>query len=70
MNKINNLYPCPCCHHYIFTELHCFEICPICGWEDDAVQFEDPDYSGGANEESLNEYKLHFKNHINKNNKL
>jgi hypothetical protein len=32
-----------------------YEICEICGWEDDPVQSADPDYAGGANEESLNE---------------
>jgi hypothetical protein len=34
-----------------------YEICPICGWEDDLVQFEDSDYRGGANHLSLNEWR-------------
>jgi len=29
-------------------------ICPVCYWENDTVQEDDPDYGGGANEESLN----------------
>lgn len=56
----NNLYPCPCCNAYVFKELHCFEICPVCKWEDDNIQFEDPNYAGGANSLSLNEYRLNF----------
>ena len=32
-------------------------VCDVCGWEEDAVQEDDPDYSGGANRESLNDYK-------------
>jgi hypothetical protein len=34
-----------------------FEICPLCGWEDDDIQNDDPDYAGGANELSLNQYR-------------
>lgn len=26
-----------------------YDICELCGWEDDLVQNEDPDYEGGAN---------------------
>ncbi|QQP14929.1 hypothetical protein FJQ98_10875 [Lysinibacillus agricola] len=28
-------------------------MCKICFWEDDRIQFSDPDYRGGANEVSL-----------------
>lgn len=30
-----------------------FEICEVCGWEDDAVQLANPTSGGGANRESL-----------------
>ena len=32
-------------------------VCRVCGWEDDGLQNEDPDYPGGANQMSLNQYK-------------
>ena len=32
-----------------------YDICAVCGWEDDLVQFHDPDFRGGANRESLRE---------------
>ena len=33
-----------------------YEICDVCGWEDDFVQADDPDYVGGANGDiSLNQ---------------
>ena len=44
---------CPVCGQHIFSEPH--EICPVCGWEEDRVQQEDPDFAGGANELSLAE---------------
>lgn len=34
-----------------------YDICQFCGWEDDDIQNEKPDYMGGANEMSLNQYK-------------
>jgi len=45
-----DLYSCPCCGYLTRSKLltGTFEICPICYWEDDNVQFEDPDYKGGG----------------------
>lgn len=48
---------CPVCKKHIFSEHASYEICPICGWEDDAVAARHPDLEGGANGMSLNEYK-------------
>jgi hypothetical protein len=50
-------YPCPCCSYLTLPEPPpgTYAICPVCGWEDDPVQFEDPEYSGGANHISLSE---------------
>lgn len=30
-----------------------YEFCPVCDWENDGVQYADPNYRGGANERSL-----------------
>jgi hypothetical protein len=38
-----------------------FEICPVCFWEDDGVQYEDPGYEGGANGISLNKARENYK---------
>ena len=41
-----------------------YEICPVCGWEDDKAQYKDPTLKGGANRLSLKEYKEQYeKNH-------
>ena len=52
---------CPVCGKYTFIEDDNFEICPVCGWEDDGIQRDDPDYAGGANHLSLNQYREEYK---------
>jgi len=37
-----------------------YDICPVCFWEDDQVQLEDPIYAGGANNPSLLESRENF----------
>ena len=40
----------------MFTDLPgTFDICEVCGWEDDHVQLRFPAMNGGANKESLYE---------------
>jgi len=38
-----------------------YEICPVCFWEDDYVQYTDPDHKGGANPVSLSQARLNFR---------
>ena len=38
-----------------------FEMCEVCWWEDDPVQFADPTYRGGANSPSLIEAQANFR---------
>jgi hypothetical protein len=54
-------HKCACCEQETITEPDSYEICSRCGWEDDELQREDPDYRGGANQMSLNEAKAAFK---------
>jgi len=37
-----------------------FDICPVCFWEDDLIQFTEPTYKGGANKVSLEEAQRNF----------
>ncbi|MGD9108076.1 MAG: CPCC family cysteine-rich protein [Gammaproteobacteria bacterium] len=55
-------YECPCCGYLTLSEKPpgTFEICPVCFWEDDNVQFDDPGYAGGANKVSLSQAKKNF----------
>lgn len=51
--------PCPSCGFYTTgeTEFGSYNICPLCNWEDDAVQLANPASSGGANSASLIAYQ-------------
>lgn len=56
-----NLHTCPCCGYKTWSERNSWEICIICKWEDDGVQYLEPDLGGGANDESLREAQRNFK---------
>jgi hypothetical protein len=53
---------CPCCGHRTLDDLSpgSYEICPVCFWEDDLIQFEDPAFRGGANRVSLTEARRNY----------
>lgn len=55
-------YACPCCGFLTLGDIPpgTFEICPVCAWEDDGVQFRDPTYDGGANSVSLEVARANF----------
>lgn len=54
-------YKCPCCGYYTLKELGVYDICPVCYWEDDPFQIEDPDLEEQANTVSLNQAKENYK---------
>jgi len=62
MTDEGDQFPCPCCGFYTLGEKPpgTYDICRLCGWEDDRVQDENPLYRGGANDESLIECRLAF----------
>lgn len=55
-------FQCPCCRFKTLPERPpgTFYICPVCGWEDDDVQFRDPNNAGGANRVSLAEARRNY----------
>lgn len=62
-----NIYkgcPCACCGFLTMDEPEpgSFDICSVCFWQDDEVQFDDINYRGGANDESLSEARDNYKN--------
>ena len=57
-------YTCPCCGYKTLDEggFGTYDICRMCGWEDDLSQFNNPDFRGGANSPSLIESQYEFLN--------
>ena len=53
---------CPCCGYLTLedTSPGSHLICPICFWEDDPLQFEEPDLEDGANVVSLRQAQRNF----------
>ena len=57
---MNDLYPCACCGERTTEGRSSYDICSVCGWQEDVVQNEDADYAGGANKLSLNEARANW----------
>lgn len=55
-------YRCPCCENLTLSRQSpgSNKICPICGWEDDGIQFLQTDVADGPNQISLNEAKRRY----------
>lgn len=51
---------CPICGKYEFEEYDDFDICPVCNWENDGLQYGDHNYAGGANNLSVNEARIEY----------
>jgi hypothetical protein len=56
-------FACPCCGHWTLPgpPPGTYGTCPVCLWEDDGVQFDDPSLRGGANVVSLQEARANFR---------
>ncbi len=57
-------FTCPCCgsKSLDLEPPGTFSICEVCDWEDDKVQFNDPDFEGGANIYSLRQSQQKYAN--------
>ncbi len=56
-------HPCPVCEQVIFEEGGSYDICEVCGWEDDPVQEAEPELATGANHMSLTKARQHWTEH-------
>ena len=55
---MNETIKCPCCGQSLVRE---HDICEVCFWQNDPVQFLNPNYTGGANKMSLQEARAAYK---------
>ena len=51
---------CPVCGKFMFPDLDQYEVCDVCGWEDEQYQIENPDEDACANTLSLDEYRKKY----------
>ena len=51
---------CPVCGKYEFEEYDDYDICPVCNWENDGLQYSDHNYASGANDLSVNEARIEY----------
>jgi hypothetical protein len=59
--QVSDSYPCLCCGHCVLDAMPgSYEICPVCFWEDDGVQFRWPTMDGGADKVSLREAQRNY----------
>lgn len=56
-------FACPCCGNLTLAAEPpgTFSLCEVCWWEDDPVQFANPEYEGGANAPSLLQARMFYK---------
>ncbi|MDD6174414.1 MAG: CPCC family cysteine-rich protein [Firmicutes bacterium] len=58
MSELNK-FPCPVCGtRYLEEEFGSYEICPVCGWEEDGIQQKYPDEPGINGKWTLNAAKI------------
>lgn len=59
---MKGIFPCPCCGYLsIGAPPGSYQICKVCGWEDDGSQLSFPLEGGGANEMCLLEAQIEFR---------
>jgi hypothetical protein len=55
------LLPCLACGSLTIRERGFYQICPVCGWEDDSSDYSDPErYVGGPNHVTLAEARANY----------
>lgn len=58
----NKKFVCFCCGYYTLESEYplSYDICPVCFWEQDPIQQNDPNFTGGANTVSLNQAQKNY----------
>jgi hypothetical protein len=54
-------HPCPCCDYVTLPERGNYLICPVCFWEDDGVDIDEPGAYSGPNHMTLQKGRENFR---------
>ena len=54
---------CPVCNEFNFERDASYEICGVCRWENDPLQYDDHDDDMGANPMSVNQARVQWHAH-------
>ena len=54
------MHQCACCDHFTLENRGQYDICPVCFWEDDGLDVDQPDAHSGPNQMSLREGRHNF----------
>ncbi len=61
VTEVADKHMCPVCGQTEFEMHGSYDICEVCGWEDDPLEGNRPDYGGGANGITLTEARERYK---------
>ncbi|MDR2872319.1 MAG: hypothetical protein LBV45_07360 [Xanthomonadaceae bacterium] len=51
---------CPCCDYFTLDERGYYDICPVCFWEDDGTNIDEPDTPSRQNRLTLRDARTNF----------
>ncbi len=54
------MHQCPCCDYYTLKDWGAYSICPVCFWENDGLDIDEPDAYSGPNHMTLREARQKF----------
>lgn len=63
-NKNDKAFLCPVCGKYFFDRFGDDDVCEVCGWENDPIQYDNPDETRCCNRMSLNQAREAWKKGI------
>lgn len=65
IGKNEKLYKCNCCGYLTLDNISEYDICRLCGWEDDGTKSNEINKFSHVNGDTLNNYRSNFEKKVN-----